>query len=282
MIPAELDETIVHTLLDSAIQEDVGLGDLTSQAVIPKGMIFDGVMVAREDMVCAGLSLAELVFKKFSRDVAWEALVLDGDKFCAGTELARVIGPAVELLSAERTAINLLQHLSGIATLTRAYVDAIKGTEAILLDTRKTIPGYRELAKYATRVGGATNHRMRLDDGVLIKDNHIAVAGGVVEAIQLAKNAGLRDVEVECDTLDQVEEAVSAGADSILLDNMSAGMMAEAVQFIDGRLPTEASGDINLSTIRAAAEAGVTYISVGRLTHSAKAINIGLDWRASP
>ena len=281
MIPEGLGEGVVHALLDAAIAEDVGKGDLTSQAVIPAGMKFEGVMAAREKMVCAGLPLAELVFAKFSAEISWTSLAKDGDKVPAKTNLARVSGPAVELLSAERTAINLLQHLSGIATLTRSYVDAIAGTDAILLDTRKTIPGYRDLAKYATRMGGATNHRMRLDDGVLIKDNHVAVAGGVPEAIRLAKEAGLKDVEVECDTLDQVAEALEAGANSILLDNMSASMMAEAVQSIDGRVPTEASGDINLETIRAAAEAGVTYISVGRLTHSAKAVNIGLDWKTA-
>ncbi len=281
MIPCGLDERGVHTLLDAAIQEDVGQGDLTSLAVIPPGMMFEGVMAAREEMVCAGLPLAALVFAKFSSAIEWNALAIDGDTVPAGTELARVTGPAVDLLSAERTAINLLQHLSGIATLTRTYVEAINGTGAILLDTRKTIPGYRDLAKYATRMGGATNHRMRLDDGVLIKDNHVAVAGGVLQAIQLAKQAGLKDVEVECDTLAQVEEALTAGADSILLDNMSAPMMVEAVTFIGGRVPTEASGDINLNTIRPAAEAGVTYVSVGRLTHSAKAINIGLDWKTA-
>jgi len=281
MIPEGLNEAVVHALLDAAIQEDVGQGDLTSEAVIPAGMRFEGVMAAREEMVCAGLPLAELVFAKFSEEINWTVLADDGDKVPAGTELAKVEGPAVELLSAERTAINLLQHLSGIATLTRAYVEAIEGTDAILLDTRKTIPGYRDLAKYATRMGGATNHRMRLDDGVLIKDNHVAVAGGVPEAIKLAKQAGLKDIEVECDTLAQVEEAIEAGADSILLDNMSAPMMAEAVQSIGGRVPTEASGDINLETISAAAEAGVTYISVGRLTHSAKAVNIGLDWKTA-
>ncbi len=156
VIPSELDETVVHALLDAAIQEDVGKGDLTSLAVIPAGTIFEGVMAAREDMVCAGLPLAELVFAKFSSTIEWNALVSDSDKVPAGTELARVRGPAVDLLSAERTAINLLQHLSGIATLTRRYVDAINETESILLDTRKTIPGYRDLAKYATRMGGAT------------------------------------------------------------------------------------------------------------------------------
>jgi len=278
MLPDGLDPDALDKLLDAAIAEDIGKGDLTSNAVIPKGVRFTGVMSAREEMVCAGLPIAGMIFDKFSKDIIWTPRAKDGDKVPAGTVLADLEGPAVDLLTAERTAINTLQHLSGIATLTRQYVDAIKGTSAILLDTRKTIPGLRDLAKYATRMGGATNHRMRLDDGVLIKDNHIAVAGGVAEAIRLAKEAGLKDVEVECDTLEQVDIAVEAGAYSILLDNMNTEQQAEAVRRINGRVPTEASGDINLETIRAIAETGVTYMSVGRLTHSARAVNIGLDW----
>ncbi len=278
MLPDGLDPDALDKLLDAAIAEDIGKGDLTSNAVIPKGVRFTGVMSAREEMVCAGLPIAGMIFDKFSKDIIWTPRAKDGDKVPAGTVLADLEGPAVDLLTAERTAINTLQHLSGIATLTRQYVDAIQGTNAILLDTRKTIPGLRDLAKYATRMGGATNHRMRLDDGVLIKDNHIAVAGGVAEAIRLAKEAGLKGVEVECDTLEQVDIAVEAGADSILLDNMNTEQQAEAVRRINGRVPTEASGDINLETIRAIAETGVTYMSVGRLTHSARAVNIGLDW----
>lgn len=278
MLPDGLDPDALDKLLDAAIAEDIGKGDLTSNAVIPKGVRFTGVMSAREEMVCAGLPIAGMIFDKFSKDIMWTPRANDGDKVPAGTVLADLEGPAVDLLTAERTAINTLQHLSGIATLTRQYVEAIAGTDAILLDTRKTIPGLRDLAKYATRMGGATNHRMRLDDGVLIKDNHIAVAGGVAEAIRLAKEAGLKDVEVECDTLEQVDIAVEAGADSILLDNMNTEQQAEAVRRIAGRVPSEASGDINLETIRAIAETGVTYMSVGRLTHSARAVNIGLDW----
>jgi len=170
--------------------------------------------------------------------------------------------------------------LSGIATLTREYADKIADLDTILLDTRKTIPVYRQLAKYATRMGGATNHRMALDDGVLIKDNHVAISGGIAEAVRRAKASNLPNIEVECDTLEQVKEAVDAGADMILFDNMSAEMMAKAVTIVAGRLPTEASGDVNLTTIRAKAESGVTYISVGALTHSAPAVNIGLDWSA--
>jgi nicotinate-nucleotide pyrophosphorylase (carboxylating) len=183
------------------------------------------------------------------------------------------------MLSAERSALNTLQHLSGIATLTRSYVDAIEGTGTILIDTRKTIPGLRLLDKYAVRMGGAQNHRMRLDDGVLIKDNHIAVAGGVAEAVSRAKAAatGLQ-VQVEVDRIDQIEPALAAGADRLLLDNMPPPVLREAVALVAGRVPLEASGGVNLDTIRAIAETGVNYISVGRITQSAPAVDIGLDY----
>ena len=266
--------------MEAALAEDLGRGDVTSAAVIPDGVNFTGVMSAREDIVVAGMPLAGAVFAKLSPAIQWTPRVTDGDKVAKGSVMADLAGPAVELLAAERTAINTLQHLSGIATLTRRYLDAITGTGAILLDTRKTIPGLRTLAKYATRMGGATNHRMRLDDGVLIKDNHVATAGSVAAAVMRARDAGLTDIETECDTLEQVSEALEAGTDSILLDNMSAELMREAVEMIGGRCPAEASGDITLETIRAKAESGVTYLSVGRLTHSAPAVNIGLDWSA--
>jgi nicotinate-nucleotide pyrophosphorylase (carboxylating) len=273
-----LDPKTFERIVDAAIAEDLGRGDITSRAVIPPDVHFSGVMAAREPMVCAGLPLAEAVFRKLSKNVVLRAEARDGDAVTKGAVLLHVKGPAVELLAAERTAVNIVQHLSGIATLTRKYVDAIKGTGAILLDTRKTIPGLRELQKYATRMGGATNHRMRLDDGVLIKDNHVAVAGGVAEAIRRARAAGLTDIEMECDTLDEVAEALAAGADSILFDNMSVETMKKGVAMVAGRVPMEASGNVNLETIRAIAETGVTYISVGRLTHSAPAVNIGLDY----
>ncbi len=276
--PPGLDAAETERFIEAALAEDLGRGDVTSAAVIAEGTNFSGIMSARDAMVVAGMPLAGAVFAKLSSAISWTPRATDGDLVAKGSVLADLSGPAVELLAAERTAINTLQHLSGIATLTRRYVDAIAGTDAILLDTRKTTPGLRALAKYATRVGGATNHRMRLDDGVLIKDNHVASAGGVGPAVMRARAAGLTDIEVECDTLAQVGEALEAGADSILLDNMSAPMMREAVDIIAGRCPSEASGDISLETIRAAALAGVTYISVGRLTHSAPAVNIGLDW----
>ncbi len=278
--PDGLDLKLVDAIIDAAFAEDIGAGDLTSAAIIPENTRFQGVMSAREDMVCAGLPVAERVFNRFSNYIDWTPQASDGDKVSAGAVIANLAGPAADLLTAERTAINILQHLSGIATLTRQYADKIADLDTILLDTRKTIPGYRQLAKYAARMGGATNHRMSLNDGVLIKDNHVAVSGGITEAVRRAKAKNLPNIEVECDTLEQVNEAVEAGADMILFDNMSAEIMVEAVAIVDGRVPTEASGDVNLSTIRAKAKTGVTHISVGALTHSAPAVNIGLDWSA--
>ena len=247
-------------------------------AVIPEDTKFVGKLATREHMICAGLPLLPDIFSRFDPLIKCSILFEDGQTAEAGDVLSIIEGPAVALLSGERIAVNMIQHLSGIATLTREYVNEISDTNAILLDTRKTIPGLRELAKYATRVGGAKNHRFRLDDGVLIKDNHIAACGSITDAIKRTKEAGLKDVEVECDTLTQVEEALAAGADIILLDNMNAEECLAAVNLIDGSVPTEASGDINIQTIRSIAKTGVTYISVGKLTHSARAINIGLDW----
>jgi nicotinate-nucleotide pyrophosphorylase (carboxylating) len=280
-LPRGLDAAEIQKLIDTAIAEDIGDGDITSQAVIPPGTIFQGLMAARQDLVCAGLPIAKAIFETFSKDIEFVAVAADGDHLAAGANLARLGGPALALLTAERTAINMLQHLSGIATLTAKYADAIAGTGTILLDTRKTTPGLRSLQKYATRMGGATNHRMRLDDGVLIKDNHIAVAGGVAEAVARARAKGLSGIEVECDTLEQVAEALDAGADSILLDNMEPAKLAEAVTMVGGRVPTEASGNVKLETIRAIAETGVTYASAGRITYAAPAVDIGLDWSAA-
>ena len=269
---------IIAGILDKAISEDFGSGDITSMAVIPEDTKFVGKLATREHMICAGLPLLPDIFSRFDPLIKCSILFEDGQTAEAGDVLSIIEGPAVALLSGERIAVNMIQHLSGIATLTREYVNEISDTNAILLDTRKTIPGLRELAKYATRVGGAKNHRFRLDDGVLIKDNHIAACGSITDAIKRTKEAGLKDVEVECDTLTQVEEALAAGADIILLDNMNAEECLAAVNLIDGSVPTEASGDINIQTIRSIAKTGVTYISVGKLTHSARAINIGLDW----
>lgn len=263
----------------STLAEDMGEGgDRTSAAVIPADAVLTAVMDSRDAVTVAGLPIAAAFFRALDADCVVETLVHEGASVAAGTDLMRITGNARALLTAERSALNTVQHLTGIATLTRAYVDAIVGTGAVLLDTRKTLPGLRVLEKYATRMGGATNHRMRLDDGVMIKDNHIAVAGSVDAAVRAAKAAGLIDVVVEVDTIDQIAPALVAGADRLLLDNMAPAMLREAIALIAGRVPTEASGGVNLSTIRAIAETGVTFISVGRITQSAPAADIGLDY----
>lgn len=270
----DLDAFVRNTLA-----EDLGEGgDITSAAVIPADARFDGVMDSRDSIVVAGLPIAEAFFRTLDPDVGIERLVEDGARVRPGTSLMRLIGRARAMLTAERSALNTVQHLSGIATMTRGYVDAISGTGAILLDTRKTIPGLRVLEKYATRMGGAQNHRMRLDDAAMIKDNHIAVAGSVGEAVRRALSAGIAEVIVEVDRLAQIEPALDAGATRLLLDNMDAPTLARAVAQVAGRVPTEASGGVRLDTIRAIAETGVTYISVGRLTQSAPAADIGLDF----
>ncbi len=269
----------VAAFVAATLAEDMGQGgDRTSAAVIPADAVLTAVMDSRDAAVIAGLPLAAEFFRALDPLCTIETLVAEGAKVAAGTDIMRIRGNARALLTAERSALNTVQHLTGIATLTRAYVDAIAGTGAVLLDTRKTLPGLRVLEKYATRMGGATNHRMRLDDGVMIKDNHIAVAGGVEPAVRAAKAAGLRDVVVEVDTLDQIPPALAAGADRLLLDNMGPPVLRQAIALIAGRVPTEASGGVNLATIRAIAETGVTFISVGRITQSAPAADIGLDY----
>ena len=262
------------------LAEDLGPGgDVTSEAVIPAAAEFAGVMASRDAIVVAGLDLAEGFFRALDGDAEIERLVEDGKAVAAGTELMRLRGKAQALLTAERSALNTVQHLSGVATLTRRYVDAIAGTGAILLDTRKTIPGLRLLEKYATRMGGAQNHRLGLWDAAMIKDNHVAVAGSVGEAVRRAAAAGIERIIVEVDRVEQIEPALAAGATHLLLDNMDVPALGEAVALVGGRVPTEASGGVTLETIRAKAETGVTYISVGRLTQSAPAADIGLDFR---
>ena len=265
--------------VNATLAEDLGEGgDITSNAVIPAEARFRGVMDSRDAITVAGLPIAEAFFRALDPDVKIERLVQDGDSVPAGTDLMRVTGKARALLTAERSALNTLQHLSGVATLARRYVDAIAGTGATLLDTRKTIPGLRVLEKYATRMGGAENHRMGLWDAAMIKDNHVAVAGGVVEAVRCAVSAGILRIIVEVDRIDQIEPALGAGATHLLLDNMNVPTLRDAVRLVAGRVPTEASGGVTLETIRAKAESGVTYISVGRLTQSAPAADIGLDF----
>jgi nicotinate-nucleotide pyrophosphorylase (carboxylating) len=266
----------------ATLAEDLGEGgDITSEAVIPAGARFRGVMDSRGAIVVAGLGIAEAFFRTLDPEVEMEALAEDGQAAAAGSDLLRLHGKARAMLTAERSALNTVQHLSGIATLTRRYVDAIAGTGAILLDTRKTIPGLRSLEKYATRMGGAQNHRMGLWDAAMIKDNHVAVAGGVGEAVARARGAGIARIIVEVDRLDQIAPALEAGAHHLLLDNMAPEMLREAVRIVGGRVPTEASGGINLETVRAKAETGVTYLSVGRITQSAPAADIGLDFAAA-
>ena len=261
------------------LAEDLGAaGDITSAAVIPAEARFSGVMDSRDAIVVAGLPIAEAFFRTLDPEVRIERLVEEGASVPAGTDLLRLQGKARAMLTAERSALNTVQHLSGIATLTRVYVDAIAGTGAILLDTRKTLPGLRLLEKYATRLGGARNHRMGLWDAAMIKDNHVAVAGGVEAATRRAAAAGIRSIIVEVDRLEQIEPALAGGATHLLLDNMDAPMLREAVRIVADRVPTEASGGVTLDTIRAKAVTGVTYVSVGRITQSAPAADIGLDF----
>jgi nicotinate-nucleotide pyrophosphorylase (carboxylating) len=264
------------------LAEDLGPGgDVTSQAVIPESARFVGVMDSRDAIVVAGLPIAAAFFSALDPAMEIEILVPEGARVAPGDDLMRMTGNARAMLTAERSALNSVQHLSGVATLTRAYVDKIAGTGCTLLDTRKTIPGLRVLEKYATRMGGATNHRMGLWDAAMIKDNHVAVAGGVAQAVKRAVEAGIERIILEVDDLDQIEPGLAAGATHLLLDNMDAAMLGEAVALVGGRVPTEASGGVTLQSIRAKAESGVTFISVGRLTQSAPAADIGLDFETA-
>lgn len=270
----------VAEFVRATLAEDLGPSgrDVTSESVIPADMHFAGVMDSRDAIIVAGLPIAAAFFRHLDPDIEIEMLAADGQSVGAGADLMRIRGKARAMLTAERSALNTVQHLSGIATLTRRYVDAIAGTGCTLLDTRKTIPGLRVLEKYATRMGGATNHRMGLWDAAMIKDNHVAVAGGVAEAVRRAKDAGVERIILEVDRIAQIEPGLEAGATHLLLDNMDVDELKQAVALVNGRVPTEASGGVTLETIRAKAETGVTFISVGRLTQSAPAADIGLDF----
>ena len=275
-----LPEPLIATAVATALAEDLGLaGDITTDSVISTGARASGVFAARKPGVIAGLGVAAAAFRHLDPTVKLEVLIPDGDEIQEGARIARVSGSARALLTAERVALNFVGRLSGIATLTRRYVDAVAGTGAAIVDTRKTTPGLRALEKYAVRAGGGMNHRIGLFDAVLIKDNHIAVAGGVGAAIAAARaRAGhMVKIEVEVDTLDQLAEALEHRIDAVLLDNMAPDQLAEAVRIVDGRAITEASGGVNLDTVRAIAEAGVDLISVGALTHSATVLDVGLD-----
>jgi nicotinate-nucleotide pyrophosphorylase (carboxylating) len=274
----------IHRAVRLALDEDVGSGDVTTLATVPDTAVARAVMKAREPLVPAGLALAEAAFLELSPGMKIESIAKDGQPVKEGQDLLRMEGPARAILSAERVALNFVQRLSGVATLTSQFVAAIKDTRAQILDTRKTTPGWRRLEKYAVTCGGGRNLRIGLYDMVLIKDNHLAALrnespNAVAAAVQRAraKYPQLK-IEVEADTLDQVEQAVAAGADIVLLDNMNLIQLRLAVQQAKGRSQTEASGGVNLASVRAIAETGVDFISVGALTHSARAVDIGLDF----
>lgn len=269
----------VAEIIQRALDEDLGHGDMTTELTVGPEVMATGRLVAREAGVICGLGVAEIVFRTVDPKLLWTGTARDGDYVPAGRQVAIVEGPARGILAAERVALNLLQRMSGIATRTRRYVGAVEGTKARILDTRKTAPGLRVLDKYAVRCSGGHNHRFGLFDGVLVKDNHIEAAGGVAEAVRRARERAphLMKIEVEVNHVDQIEEALTAGADILLIDNMTPSQLTLAVSLIEGRAATEASGGVDLQSVRAVADSGVDYISVGELTHSVRALDIALD-----
>ena len=280
----ELEGFDLTRFVNDTLAEDLGTGlpgggrDVTSESVIPADAGFAGVMDTRDAIHVAGLPIAEAFFRALDPDMTVEILVEEGASVPANTDLMRFEGNARAMLTAERSALNTVQHLSGIATMVAQYVRAMDNPGCTLLDTRKTIPGLRQLEKYAVRLGGGSNHRMGLWDAAMIKDNHVLVAGSVAEAVQRAVAAGVQEIICEVDRIDQIEPALQAGATRLLLDNMGPAVLREAVALVAGRVPTEASGGIDLDTIHAKAATGVDYVSVGRLTQSAPAADIGLDF----
>ena len=270
---------ILDPVIKIALEEDLGPGDLTTDAIVNPSAIGKGVLLARESLVLAGLPVFKRVFDLLSPDMAFEFHFQDGGAVPGGAKIGVVSGPLGAILKGERTALNFLQRMSGIATLTKSYVDKVGGQKVRVVDTRKTVPGLRVLDKYAVRMGGGFNHRLGLFDGILIKDNHIAAAGSVRKAVSLAKKNVPHTVkiEVEVEDLRGVEEAIQAGADAVLLDNMSPEMMRKAVDVVRGRLAIEASGNINLENIEEVAQTGVNLISVGALTHSPRAVDLSLE-----
>lgn len=283
-VPVKLTSSEIQRAVRAALREDIGSGDATSLATVPATATLSVIMQAREPMVLAGSDFAEEAFRQLSRVLKVRRLARDGQLLKAGDGILRVSGPARAILSAERVALNFVQRLSGVATLTQQFVNEAKGTRAQILDTRKTTPGWRRFEKYAVACGGGRNHRVGLFDMVLIKDNHLAALrnaqpNAVAAAVACAREKFPKlKVEVEADTLVQVEQAVAAGADIILLDNMNTKDLVAAVKRVGGRAQTEASGGVNLKTVRAIAKTGVDFISVGALTHSARSVDIGLDF----
>lgn len=265
-----------HILIDLALKDDVGEGDITTNNIVPSEIRRKAKMVAKTDGVVAGLPVAEMVFKKLDHDLIWNELTPDGTKVKSGDVLVEFEGSYRALLTGERTALNFLQRLSGIATMSAIYADAVKDFQTVILDTRKTLPGFNKLDKYAVKTGGASNHRLGLHDMAMIKDNHIEVAGGItaaVKAVRASVDHGIK-IEVETTTLAQVQEAIDAKADIIMLDNMDLETMRKGVEMIAGRAKIEASGNITLERLRDVAATGVDYISIGALTHSVSAMDI--------
>lgn len=273
----------LHQLIDQALQEDIGYRDMTTEAVIPRFHQSTGEIIAKQNGIVAGLIVAEKVFMRLDPTLQFESNVAEGARVESGTVLAVISGSTRSILTAERVALNLLQRMSGIATATRDAVEAVHPYPAKITDTRKTTPGLRMLEKYAVSAGGGVNHRFGLDDAVLIKDNHITVAGGITQAVQsVRKSIGhLVKMEVETETLEQVREAISCGVDVIMLDNMSVDQMKQAISIIPEAVITEASGGISLETIHQVASTGVQFISLGWITHSAKSLDISLNLKGS-
>ncbi len=275
----EIESTIFDELITTALQEDLGAGDITTRAIVSPELIGSGEFVAKEELILAGWPIAMRTFQKLSAPISTQCFFTEGDAVSPGSILGTVSGPVAALLSGERVALNFLQRLSGVATLTRKFVSAVSGLKAVILDTRKTTPGLRRLEKYAVREGGGMNHRLGLADGILIKENHITVAGSLFEAVRRARLGAdhLKKIEVEVTTLDELGQALEAAADVILLDNMSVNEIKRAVTIVDGKVPLEVSGGVTLDNVRELASTGVDYISVGALTHSPKAMDISFE-----
>lgn len=271
------DSNELNRIITTALAEDIGAGDVTSRILIPQDAVAELSFVAREPMTCCGSFIPRNVYQELDKKITVELRVLEGAALKPGDTIAIARGNARALLVGERVVLNLMQRMCGVANLTRQYVDKVKGTKAVILDTRKTMPGLRVLDKYAVKIGGGENHRMRLDDMVLIKDNHISLAGSITAAIKKARQETKLPLVVECDTLQQLSEALLAKPDRILLDNMSTAELSEAVALSKGMVMLEASGGVSLETVTAIAKTGVNYISVGKLTHSAVAADIGAD-----
>jgi len=275
----QINNYYVKKLLELALIEDIGIGDITSGTIIPKNRMATGIIIAKDTGLIAGLEVVELLLKMVDSQLALTQILSDGDKVESGVEIGKISGPARSLLEVERTALNFLRRLSGIATLTSKYVQAVADYPVKIIDTRKTTPGWRALDKYAVRVGGGYNHRLGLYDAVLIKDNHIALAESIAQAVEMARSQipHTMKIEVETKSIRQVSEALDAKADIIMLDNMRADDMKAAVKLINGRVPIEASGNVTLESVKEVAATGVNLVSIGALTHSAPALDLSID-----